>query len=208
MLPTLGTRCVDELAAVDVAELVGTLAASGYKRETIAKSVTALAQVLDFVGVSPNPARDKLHVRLPREERDEPSPPTAAHVEAVLRLLPSKHRLAFLFLDWSGARVAAVDSTLVSDYDEPRRRVRLRAATQPRRRVLACLRCHWQGAIWSPAGFHTHGRTVVALVPRVVRVVPREVRRELVAEAVGWLDGHWSGEPFVPDELLPLVTVA
>jgi integrase len=45
-------------------------------------------------------------------------------------LLPSKHRLAFLFLDWSGARVGAIDKTLVGDYDEPRRRVRLRAATR------------------------------------------------------------------------------
>ena len=33
-----------------------------------------------------------------------------------------------LWLDWSGARVASIDETLVSGYDEPRRRVRLRAA--------------------------------------------------------------------------------
>ena len=46
-----------------------------------------------------------------------------------LRLLPSQHRLALLWLDWSGARVGDVDLTLVGDYDEPRRRVRLRAAT-------------------------------------------------------------------------------
>ena len=46
------------------------------------------------------------------------------------------HRLAFLFLDWSGARVSSVDLTLVSDYDEPRRRVRLRAATTKSRRAL------------------------------------------------------------------------
>jgi integrase len=40
-------------------------------------------------------------------------------------LLPSKHRLAFLFLDWSGARVGAIDKMLVGDYDEPRQRIRL-----------------------------------------------------------------------------------
>ena len=62
--------------------------------------------------------------------------PTADHLEAVYRLLPSKHRLAFLFLDWSGARVSAIDLTRVFDYDEPRRRVRLRAATTKTRKAL------------------------------------------------------------------------
>jgi len=75
-------------------------------------------------------------VKLPREEPEEPNPPTAEHVEAVHRLIPSKHRLALLFLDWSGARVSAIDRTLVGDYDEPRRRVRLRAATTKTRRAL------------------------------------------------------------------------
>jgi integrase len=92
--------------------------------------------VLDYAEVTPNPARDRLAVKLPREEPEEPNPPTAAHIEAVYRLLPSKHRLALLFLDWSGVRVGAIDHTLVGDYDEPRRRVRLRAATTKTRRAL------------------------------------------------------------------------
>jgi integrase len=57
-------------------------------------------------------------------------------VEAVFRLLPSKHRLPLLFLDWSGSRVSAIDRTLVGDYDETRRRVRLRAATTKTRKAL------------------------------------------------------------------------
>lgn len=135
VMPLIGDRRVDEISPQDVADLVGKLAAD-YKRETIAKSITALAQVLDHAGVAPNPARDKRHVRLPREEREEIEPPIAEHVEAVYRLLPSRHRLPLLFLDWSGARVAAVDLTLVGDYDEPRSRVRLRAATTKSRRAL------------------------------------------------------------------------
>jgi integrase len=39
-------------------------------------------------------------------------------------------------LDWSGARVSAIDRTLVGDYDEGRRGVRLRAATTKTRRAL------------------------------------------------------------------------
>jgi integrase len=132
----LGTRRVDELTPGDVAEFVATLTGEGYARGTLRKTLQTLAMVLDDTGlVAANPCRDK-HVRLPREEPAEINPPTAAHVEAVYRLLPSKHRLPLLWLDWSGARVSSVDLTLVGDYDEPRRRVRLRAATTKTRRAL------------------------------------------------------------------------
>jgi hypothetical protein len=84
----------------------------------------------------PNPARDRTKVRLPRRDHEELNPPSAAHVEAAYRLLPSKHRSPLLWLDWSGARVSSVDLTLVGDYDEPRGRVRLRAATTKTRQGL------------------------------------------------------------------------
>jgi integrase len=122
------TRAVDSFTPADIADAVARLHASGYKRETLRKAVTHLACVFDFAEVEPNPVRDKLRVRLPRGELREPEPPNAEHVEAVYRLLPSKHRLALLWLDWSGARVSTIDTTAIGDYDEPRRRVRLRAA--------------------------------------------------------------------------------
>jgi len=89
--------------------------------------------VLDHVGVKENPARG---IKLPREEPEQINPPSAADVEAVFRRIPAKHRLALLWLDWSGARVSSIDHTLVGDYDESRRRVRLRAATTKTRRAL------------------------------------------------------------------------
>jgi integrase len=58
------------------------------------------------------------------------------HVERVYRLLPKVHRLPLLFLDWSGARVGSVDAVLIGDYDEARRRVRLRASVSKTRRAL------------------------------------------------------------------------
>jgi integrase len=131
----LGGRRVDELAPADVAAFVATLTGEGYARGSTRKTLQTVAMLLDHAGVTPNPARDK-QVRLPREEPVEINPPTAAHVEAVYRLLPSKHRLPLLWLDWSGARVSSVDLTLISDYDEPRRRVRLRAATTKTRKAL------------------------------------------------------------------------
>lgn len=135
-LPILGDRRVDEIDPVDLADLVSRLVADGKARESIRKTLTALAMVFDYCGVAPNPARDRVAVKLPREEPEEPNPPTAAQIESVYRLLPTRHRLALLFLDWSGARVSSIDRTLVGDYDETRRRVRLRASTTKTRKAL------------------------------------------------------------------------
>ncbi|MBA3382277.1 MAG: tyrosine-type recombinase/integrase [Actinobacteria bacterium] len=46
------------------------------------------------------------------------------------------YRLPLLWLDWSGARVASVETVLVGDYDELARRVRLRASTTKTRAAL------------------------------------------------------------------------
>jgi integrase len=130
----LGSRPVNDLTPADVAAFVAALA-QNYSRGTLRKQLQTLGMILDHEGLSPNPARDK-EVRLPREEHEEVSPPSAEQEQAIYRLLPSRHRLAFLFLDWSGARVSAIDLTLVGDYDEPRRRLRLRAATTKTRKAL------------------------------------------------------------------------
>jgi integrase len=131
----VGTRSVDELQPAEIAEFVVALHEQDYSRGTIRKTLQTLAMVLDHERIIPNPARDR-SIKLPREEREEISPPSAEHVEAVYRRLPERHRLALLFLDWSGARVGAIDLTLVGDYDEPRRRVRLRAATTKTKKAL------------------------------------------------------------------------
>lgn len=135
-LPTLGSKAIDAIAPQDVADLVARLAAQGLARGSIQKTVTALAMIFDHARIAPNPARDRVAVKLPREEPEELNPPSADHIEAVYRLLPTKHRGPLLWLDWSGARVSSVDHTLVGDYDEPRRRVRLRAATTKTRKAL------------------------------------------------------------------------
>jgi integrase len=116
--------------------MVAQLYAEGLKPSYIRKIVQATAMAFDHAGVKPNPARDKTIVKLPREEPEEVNPPTVDHVMNVFHLLPPRHRLALLWLDWSGARISSVDLTLVGDYDERRRRVRLRAKTTKTRRGL------------------------------------------------------------------------
>jgi integrase len=134
VLPLLGTRRVDEITPSDVAEVVAALHAAGRKRETIRKSLTALAQVLDYAGVKDNPARDRVHVRLPRQEREEPMPPAADQIEAVLPLMPRRYGLAVLVLDATGMRVGELEALLVSDLDEPNVRWRIRRAVEKGRR--------------------------------------------------------------------------
>ena len=135
VVSVLGDRRIDELSVDDVNELVRELARTGRKRETIRKSVKYLAAVLEESGIEPNPAPSK-RVRLPHEEPVELEPPTADHVEAVMRLLPGPYRLPLLWLDWSGARLGSVESVRVGDYDEAHRRVRLRASTTKTRAPL------------------------------------------------------------------------
>jgi integrase len=128
----LGERRLDTLSKADMDFLVKALHEKGKKQKTIRKTLQNLAQVFDQHGFDPNPARN---VRVPREEPEEMNPPTASDVEAVW-LLPSVHRLAFLWLEASGQRVAAVNKTLVGDYDERNRRVLIRKNTTKTRKPV------------------------------------------------------------------------
>lgn len=110
ILPRLGEHAVDDLSPADVAGFVAELHAAGLKRETIRKTLSTLAKVLDHAGRrgEANPARDRHTVELPYEERDEPKPPTAEHVLAVCRLLPTRYRLPLVMLDATGDRKSVV----------------------------------------------------------------------------------------------------
>jgi integrase len=136
VLPMLGSRRIDEITPADVADVVAALHAKGRKRETIRKTLATLAQVLDYSGVKDNPARDRTRVRLPREIREEPSPPTADQIEAVLGLMPKLYALALLVLDATGMRIGELEETglLCGDVDEPNTRWRIRRSVEKGRR--------------------------------------------------------------------------
>lgn len=135
VLPLLGDRAIDAIAIADVAELVAKLAGEGKARESIRKSVTALAMVLDFAEISPNPARDRRQVRLPLEEPDETEPPSADHVEGVAWLLTVPYLLGLLVLDATGVRVGELEAATVADLDEDRKAWLVRAAVSKTRRA-------------------------------------------------------------------------
>jgi integrase len=126
MLPRLGDMAVDAIDAQSVADFVAELHAEGLRKQTIRKNVGVLGMVLDHAGRSTdNPVRDRMIVKMPHEERRQVQPPTADHVEAVVRLLPSRYRLATLVLDATGMRVGELESLAWGDVDEPRGRWRI-----------------------------------------------------------------------------------
>jgi integrase len=134
VLPVLGDRPIDTIAAADIAAFVVGLDDAGKARESIRKSVTAIAMVLDFAGISPNPARDRVQVRLPREEPVEPEPPSAEHVEAVGGMLAVPYLLGLLVLDATGVRVGELEAAKLGDLDEQRKAWLVRAAISKTRR--------------------------------------------------------------------------
>lgn len=78
-------------------------------------------------------------------------------------------------------------------------------------RIAECPKCGRQyapGLAWDEdkdeGGFCKHGGGSVRLRPQTVRRISQAVRpfeREL---AIAWLDRHFVGEPFIPDDLLML----
>jgi integrase len=123
--PELSKRRVDELAFDDVSDLVDGLAAAGYKRETIRKTRTALAQTLDYSKVTPNAARDE-RIKLPKERKPHIPPPLADHVETVAGLVAREYVLPLLVIDYAGPRVSELETAQVGDLDEGRHAIRVR----------------------------------------------------------------------------------
>ena len=160
--PLLNRR-VDEITPADIASLVATLVEAGKARETVRKTVPVLAMIMDFADVVPNPARDRVRVKLPREHRPEISPPTADHVEGVYRLLARDFRLPLLVLDATGMRIGELVGLTWGDIDEPRGRWRVSRAVAKTR--------YGRWVTVPPVLF----QAVLALCPRDDRHVDRRV---------------------------------
>jgi integrase len=117
------------LTVSDVAEWVAELAAK-QKPGTVRQKMIAVRLLLDFAGCDPNPARDP-RIRLPKQVRDEPDPPSAEHVLAILGALGKKWRLIFVTIEQGALRVGEAVSLTWGDVDVAGLRLRLpRSATK------------------------------------------------------------------------------
>ena len=82
---TFGDRDPSTITATEIAEWIAALATTR-KPGTLGQYLIAFRLLLDHAGVEPNPARDP-RVKLPKHVREEPSPPSAEHVLAILEAL-------------------------------------------------------------------------------------------------------------------------
>jgi integrase len=124
-----GDRDPHDLTATDMVEWVAELAAK-HKPGTVRLYVIAVRLLLDFAACDPNPARDP-KVKLPKQVRDEPEPPSAEHVLAILAALGRKWRLMFVTIEQGALRVGEAASLKWGDVDASGLRLRLpRSATK------------------------------------------------------------------------------
>jgi integrase len=131
--PELRRRRVDEITVDECVALVAALTKQGYKRETIRKTRTALAQTLEHHGITPNPARDK-RVKLPKERKAHIPPPIADHVERVAETVARKYVLPLLILEACGPRASELATALMGDLDEDRSSIRIRPTNEKNER--------------------------------------------------------------------------
>lgn len=114
----------DEVAGW-VAELAATL-----KPGTVRLYVIAFRLLLDFAGCDPNAARDP-RVKLPKRVREEPSPPPAEHLEAILEAMSDRYRLLFVTIEMGALRLGEAVGLRWGDVDAAGMRLRLpRSATK------------------------------------------------------------------------------
>ena len=83
-----GSRPRRRITATEIAEWIAALAETR-KPGTLGQYLIAFRLLLDHVGVEPNVARDP-RVKLPKQVREEPQPPSREHFEAILEALGEK----------------------------------------------------------------------------------------------------------------------
>lgn len=125
--PTHALTVPEQIEAV--AELVnGTDDKKGIAPATLVHYWSTHRQILDFAGVTPNPARDPA-VRLPRRIDEEVSPPPAAHFRAMLERVDEKIRLPFVTIEQTAMAIGETEALAWGDVDVTGCSFRLRRST-------------------------------------------------------------------------------
>ncbi len=120
---TFGDRDPFTITATEVAEWIAEQSKTR-KPGTLGQYLNTFRLLLDHVGVEPNPARDP-RVKLPKQVREEASPPPAEHVLAILDALLPKWRLFFVTLEQGGLRAGEAVNLRWADVDAAGSRLRL-----------------------------------------------------------------------------------
>ena len=130
---TFGDRDPATVTASEIAEWIATLSETR-KPGTLNQYLIAFRLLLDHVGIDPNPARDP-RVKLPKQVRDEPNPPSAEHTEAILTALGEKWKLLFVTIEQGALRLGEAVSLRWADVDAAGLRLRLPKSATKRDRA-------------------------------------------------------------------------
>jgi len=126
---TFGDRDPHTITATEIAEWIAALAQER-KPGTLHQYLIAFRLLLDHVGLEPNVARDP-RVKLPKQVREEPNPPSAEHTEAILAALGAKWKLLFVTTEQGALRLGEAVGLRWADVDAAGPRLRLpRSATK------------------------------------------------------------------------------
>jgi integrase len=120
---SFGERDPATITASEVAEWVAALAGS-YKPGTVQLYLIAFRLLLDYVGLDENPARDP-RVKLPKRVREEPQPPSADQLTAILEALGERYRLLFVTIEQGALRLGEAVGLRWGDVDFAGLRLRL-----------------------------------------------------------------------------------
>jgi integrase len=113
----------DDVRPDDIAEWIAELAET-LKPGTVQLHLVVIRMVFDYIGIDPNPARDP-RVKLPKRVREEPKPPPAEHVEAILETIGRKWKLLFIVIEQGALRLGEATGLRWGDVDAANLRVRL-----------------------------------------------------------------------------------
>jgi integrase len=128
-----GDRAPATITATEIAEWIAALAETR-KPGTLQQYLIAFRLVLDHAQVKPNPARDP-RVRLPKQVRDEPVPPPAEHVLAILGAMSERYRLLFIVIEQGALRLGEAVGLRWGDVDVEGLRLRLSRSQTKRDRA-------------------------------------------------------------------------
>jgi integrase len=127
---TFGDRDPAAITVDDVAGWVSEIATT-HKPGTVQLYLLTFRMLIDYIGLEPNAARDP-RVKLPKRVREEPNPPSAEHVIAILEAIHDPlRRLLFVTLEQGALRLCEAVQLRWGDVDRAGLRLRLpRSATK------------------------------------------------------------------------------
>jgi hypothetical protein len=104
------------------------------KAGTLGQYLIAFRLLLDHVGLEENVARDP-RVKLPKQIREEPQPPSKEHFEAIVEALGKKWKLLFVTIEQGALRLGEAVNLRWADVDAAGLRLRLPPSATKRDRA-------------------------------------------------------------------------